>query len=468
MELHSVNPATGEHLGTYPAYDENQIDGMIGAAHSAAAQWASTPAWERCAVLASAADCLRRHRDELAVLMTLEMGKPVTQSRAEVDKCATAFDWYARNAERLLSDEPVDRDDVVAAAVAYRPLGVVLAVMPWNFPLWQVTRAVAPALAAGNVMLLKHADNVTGTALAFERLMSDAGTPPGVFSTLVVGRDAVAGVIADDRVAAATVTGSPAAGRAVASAAGAALKKTVLELGGSDPFVVLADADLEAAARVAVRSRFQNAGQSCIAAKRIIAVEAVADRLTELLLAGVDALVVGDPLQEDTDIGPLARVDLRDQLADQVARSVDAGGRVLRGGRAPDRPGAWYEPTVLAGDLLGTPMTAEETFGPAAPILRVADEEAALRMANDTRYGLGAAVWTADPQHGMDLAARFAAGSVTVNGMTVSDPRMPFGGVKESGYGRELAAFGLREFTNVQAVTVHPAAGPDSDAPPTE
>ncbi len=454
MTIQTINPATGRQLASYPFHDNTQVDQILEHAQRACRTWSSMQVEDRVGVLERLSAAFRDQIDDLASLVTTEMGKPVREARAEVEKCARTFQWYADHAPELLREEIVDRDDVAAASVAFRPLGVVLAIMPWNFPLWQVTRAAAPVIASGNAVVLKHAENVTGTALALAHLFEDSGTPDGLFGALLVRVEEIERIIGDDRIAAVTLTGSTRAGRAVASIAGHYLKKTVLELGGSDPFIVLEDADVRAAASVAAKSRFQNAGQSCIAAKRMIVVDAVAPEFIDHFLAATERLVVGDPMQESTDIGPMARMDLRDEVARQVRASVEAGGRIITGGKPLDQPGSWYLPTLIDNVAPGMPVLEEEVFGPVAPLVRVTDAEEAITEANRTRYGLGAAIWTRDLGYGRGLASRLAAGSVTVNGMTASDPRMPFGGIKESGYGRELASYGLKEFVNAQAITV--------------
>jgi succinate-semialdehyde dehydrogenase/glutarate-semialdehyde dehydrogenase len=399
----------------------------------------------------------------LALLATREMGKPLPESGAEVEKCVRTCNWFAEHAPALLEPETVETEALRTKVIA-TPLGVLLAIMPWNFPYWQVVRALAPALAAGNVVVLKHAPSTTGCALALADAAKAAGLPAGALSVIVVDVERTAqvvdGVIADDRVAAVTLTGSTRAGRSVATTAGRALKKTVLELGGSDAFVVLADADLDAAAAWAARSRFQNTGQSCIAAKRIVVEEPVADAFTEKLLAQVAALRLGDPTIDAVTVGPLAREDLRDAVDRQVRDSVAQGARVLVGGRVPDRAGFYYEPTVLDRVEPGMAVLDEEVFGPAVPILRAKNADDALKLANATTYGLGSAVWTSDLAQGEALAERLDAGHTAVNGMTVSDPRLPFGGVKASGYGRELSHHGLFEFVDIHAVVVNGPDGP--------
>jgi succinate-semialdehyde dehydrogenase / glutarate-semialdehyde dehydrogenase len=464
MPVTTVDPSTGEPLATYQETSAGAIDAILQRAHDAAAAWRIAPAASRSAVLRRLAASLRARREDLALMATREMGKPLLDSRAEVDKCAWACAWFAEHGPAMLEPAPV-ATEAVDSYVAYVPLGVVFAIMPWNFPYWQVVRALAPALAAGNVIVLKHAPSTTGCALLLEEVAKHAGLHDGVFSVLIASAERTAEVsdrvITDDRVAAVTLTGSTGAGRSVAAVAGRALKKTVLELGGSDPFVVLADADLDAAAIWAARSRFQNAGQSCIAAKRIIVEEAIADAFTDRLLAHVAQLRIGDPTEAGVTIGPLARADLRDALVRQVSESVEQGARVLVGGRAPDRPGFYYEPTVLDRVSSGMPVLAEEVFGPAVPIVRAADAEAAIALANDSRFGLGSNVWTADLAHGQKLAMQLNAGHTAVNWMTTSDPRLPFGGIKDSGYGRELSHQGIHEFVNVHTVVVNGPNGPD-------
>jgi succinate-semialdehyde dehydrogenase/glutarate-semialdehyde dehydrogenase len=466
VSVTTVDPSNGQRLTTYDETTAKELDALLDQAHGAARPWGRTAPAQRVESLRRLAQVLGERQEELALLATQEMGKPLVESRAEVAKCARTFDWFADHAPHLLEPEMVDTEALRSEVLA-TPLGVLLAIMPWNFPYWQVVRALAPALAAGNVVVLKHAPSTTGCALAMADVAGAAGLPLGTFSVLVVDAERTAdvadSVIADDRVAAVTLTGSTRAGRSVATAAGRALKKTVLELGGSDPFVVLADADLDAAAAWAARSRFQNAGQSCISAKRIIVEEAVADAFTQKLLAQVGDLRLGDPTEEGVTVGPLAREDLRDAVDRQVRDSVGQGARVLVGGRVPDRPGFYYEPTVLDEVRPGMPVLEEEVFGPAVPILRAANTEEALRLANATSYGLGSAVWTSDLGRGEVLAARLEAGHTAVNGMTVSDPRLPFGGVKDSGYGRELSHHGLFEFVDLHTVVVNAPDGPHED-----
>ncbi len=449
-----INPATGHEIARHPGHDATAVRRLATGATAAFPRWSRRDFAARGDVLRAVAAGLRQESDALALLMTREMGKPIAQGRAEVEKCAWVAEHYAEHGAGYLADASVATEHR-EAFVACRPLGCVLAVMPWNFPLWQVFRAAAPALMAGNVMLLKHASNVPGTALAIERLFRQAGAPEGTFTTLLVDSDAVRRLIRSRDVQAVTLTGSTAAGRAVGREAGARLKKTVLELGGSDPYVVLADADVALAAETCARSRLINSGQSCIAAKRFIVVDAVREAFTDRFVAAMAAARVGDPEVEATQVGPLARVDLRDQLHDQVVRSVAKGARLLLGGTVPPRPGAWYPPTVLDQVSRASPAWREELFGPVAAIIPVRDERAAIRAANATTFGLGAAVFTRDAARGRRIARdELRAGSCAVNGLVASDPRLPFGGIGESGHGRELGREGIREFVNVKSIVV--------------
>jgi succinate-semialdehyde dehydrogenase/glutarate-semialdehyde dehydrogenase len=454
MAMESVNPATGERLRSYAAMSPDEVAAAIAACAAAQRGWAAEGFAERAGPLRAAARLLREEREALAREMALEMGKPLAQGVAEAEKCALACDYYAEHAARFLAREPV-ATDASKSFVCFEPLGLVLAVMPWNFPFWQVFRFAAPALMAGNGALLKHASNVTGCALAIERLLRRAGLPEGLFRTLVIGSDAVAPVIEHPSVSAVTLTGSTPAGRAVASRAGQALKKTVLELGGSDAYLILEDAELESAVETCVASRLVNGGQSCIAAKRFVVVEKHRDAAERLFVERARARRFGDPLAPGVDLGPMARRDLRDEIHDQVRRSVAKGARLLTGGELPPGPGAFYPPTVLSDVRPGMAAYDEEVFGPVAALIFVADEEEAIRVANDSPFGLGAAVFTRDLARGEEIAARrLQAGSCFVNAFVRSDPRLPFGGVKESGYGRELGPFGLREFVNVKTVYV--------------
>jgi succinate-semialdehyde dehydrogenase/glutarate-semialdehyde dehydrogenase len=454
----TVNPATGQRLAEYRAFSDTEIDTALDRAATVQTSWAALPLAERAAVLRRAAEILRGDVADLALLVTREMGKPLTEARAEVEKCATAGDYYAEHAGEFLADEPV-QTSADRSWIGYEPVGVVLAVMPWNFPLWQVFRFAVPALMAGNAALLKHSPNTTGCALAVERVLASAGAPEGLFTALIVAEPDVPAVtrrlIEDPRVGAVTITGSERAGMAVGAAAGRAIKKSVLELGGSDPFVVLADADLPRVVAMATKARYLNAGQSCISAKRFIVDASVAEEFTRLLVAEVEALTVGDPESPGTDVGPMARADLLEQVHRQVEASVAAGARLLTGGRRLPGEGTFYAPTVLADVAPGQPGYDEETFGPVAAVITVDGDEEAVRVANDTRFGLGASVWTSDPERGIAVARRIRSGAVFVNAVVASDVRMPFGGTRASGYGRELAGVGIREFTNIRTWWVH-------------
>ena len=451
MSLASVSPVSGRTIREYAPHAEAELERRLALAVAAQSAWRRRPLQDRTDALVRAADRLEERAEPLGRLMTEEMGKPIAAAVSEARKCAWVCRWYAENAARLLADEEVETG-ARRSFVRYEPLGVVLAVMPWNFPFWQVFRFAAPALAAGNAGLLKHASNVPGCALAIEDLLAAAGVPSGVFQTLLIGADRVEPLIEDLRVRAVTLTGSEPAGRAVAEAAGRHLKKTVLELGGSDPFVVLADADFEAAVATAVKARVINNGQSCIAAKRFLVAEPIADRFERAFTDAMRELRVGDPMDPATDVGPLATGAIRDELHEQVRRTLAAGGRLLLGGTMPDGPGYFYPPTVVADPPEGSPMRVEETFGPAAAILRFRDVDEAIALANETPFGLGAAVWTGDAETAVRFANGVESGSVFVNGMVASDPRLPFGGVKRSGYGRELSVHGLREFLNIKTV----------------
>ncbi len=455
MPIASVNPATGQPIETYELHSDTEVEARIARAAAAQAGFRSIPVEERVALLERAAEQLDARVGQLARLMTLEMGKPISAAEAEARKCAWVCRWYAENAARLLADEEVETG-ARRSFVRFEPLGVVLAVMPWNFPFWQVFRFAAPALAAGNAGLLKHASNVPGCALAIEDVFRSAGAPDGIFQTLLIGSDRVESVLRDPRVRAATLTGSDAAGRAVARTAGDSLKKTVLELGGSDPFIVLEDADLDAAVPTAVTARTINNGQSCIAAKRFLVAASIANEFLERFVDGMKRLRIGDPLDPATDIGPLATREIRDELAAQVDATVAAGGRLLLGGTPLPGPGHFYPPTVVSDPPEGSPMRLEETFGPAAAVLRFDSLDLAVALANETDFGLGASVWTRSRRLADRFVSDLEAGSVFVNGMVASDPRLPFGGVRNSGYGRELAAYGLREFLNIKTVWFAP------------
>ncbi|BCM71755.1 MULTISPECIES: NADP-dependent succinic semialdehyde dehydrogenase [Streptomyces] len=457
MPIATVNPANGETLKTYEPMGEEELERRLQLAEATFRTYRTTSFADRARLLNKAADLLDEDQREIGRVMTTEMGKPVGQARAEAAKCAKAMRWYAERAEGLLADEePAEADVSDSGAsrvrVRYRPLGPVLAVMPWNFPLWQVIRFAAPALMAGNVGLLKHASNVPQTALYLEDLFHRAGFPEGCFQTLLIGSGAVDDILRDERVKAATLTGSEPAGRAVASTAGEMIKKTVLELGGSDPYVVMPSADLDRAAEVAVTARVQNNGQSCIAAKRFIVHTDVYDAFAEKFVAGMRALKVGDPLAEDTDVGPLASEQGRKDLEELVDDARRSGAEVLCGGERPDGPGWYYPPTVLSGIHRDMRIHREEAFGPVATLYRAADLDEAVLIANDTLFGLSSNVWTRDENEVERFARDLEAGAVYVNGMTASHPAFPFGGVKRSGYGRELSGHGIREFCNITTV----------------
>ncbi|HKK08543.1 MAG TPA: NAD-dependent succinate-semialdehyde dehydrogenase [Gemmatimonadota bacterium] len=454
MAFESVNPATGESLQSFDAISEAGLEQRLARAWEAYRSGRGTSYEERAERLLRAADLLEGGARSFGRLMTLEMGKPLAQAVAEAEKCAWVCRHYAEHGADDLADEPVGTD-VPRSFVRYEPLGPVLAIMPWNFPFWQVFRFAAPALMAGNVGLLKHAPNVPQCALAIEGVFRRAGFPEGAFQNLFVETDRVPGILADRRVRAATVTGSVRAGSAVASEAGRNVKKVVLELGGSDPFIVMPSADLDAALDTAVRARTQNNGQSCIAAKRFIVAREVYEAFRDGLVERFEALRCGDPLEEETDIGPLAREDLLDRLDRQVHDTVRAGARLLAGGAVPDRDGWFYAPTILEGIPEGSPGRDEELFGPVACLFQVSDARSAVRLANDSSYGLGAAAWTRDPEERRLFIDELEAGGIAIDGMTASDPRLPFGGVKDSGHGRELGRQGIREFVNVKSVKIH-------------
>jgi succinate-semialdehyde dehydrogenase/glutarate-semialdehyde dehydrogenase len=451
--MESINPASGEVMEVFSAYEPDQVRHIIEQVHAAWPMWQDVPLERRGELLRRLAGQLRAEAEKLARMMAREMGKPVRQGRGEIEKCAWVCEYYADHAPAMLAEQPVT-SDAARSYVAFRPLGVVLAVMPWNFPFWQVFRFAAPALMAGNVALLKHASNVPRCALAIEKLFALAGFPDNVFRTLMIGARGVDAVIEHRHVRAVTLTGSEPAGRKVAATAGRMLKKTVLELGGSDPFIVMPDADLDAAARIGAQARCLNSGQSCIAAKRFIVFDRVHDAFVERFKAAMARHAPGDPLDDGTLLGPLARGDLREELHTQVLHSVAAGARAILGGTILEGPGFFYPPTILTGVRPGMPAYDQELFGPVAAIIRVTDIEQAVRVANDTPFGLGASVWSRDRAQAERLAARIEAGAVFVNELVKSDPRLPFGGIKDSGYGRELSDYGLREFVNIQTVWI--------------
>ncbi len=460
--MRSIDPTTGESFAEFQEHTPKEVCELLAHAEEIAPAWRGTPFEERARLMRRAGMILREKRSGHAALMTREMGKPITQAEAEVDKCAAACDFFADHAARFLADEPV-KTDASRSYIRYEPLGAILAIMPWNFPFWQVFRFAAPNLMAGNVGILKHAPNVSGCSLAIEHVFHDAGFPVGTFTSLLVDASAVEGLINESVVKGVTLTGSGRAGAAVGAQAGRALKKSVLELGGSDPFIVLPDADPVATARAAVAARCVNSGQSCIAAKRFIVV-GDNPRFENEFSRAMAALRVGDPRDRQTEIGPLARRDLLENLARQVSASLDAGARLLTRGQILPGKGFFYAPTLLAEVRPGMPAFDEETFGPVAAMIRASDIDEAVCLANQTVYGLGASVWTGDSAVAERLAGRLECGTVFINGMVKSDPRLPFGGIKQSGYGRELASIGIREFTNVKTVWVKDVIEPATNA----
>jgi len=450
----AVNPANGNIIRTYDEHSPAQAADKVNAAHQAFLAWREAPFAQRAEKLRRAARLLIDRKEEYAALMALEMGKPIRDGRAEIEKCAWVCDYYADNAAVALQPEAI-ATDARQSYVSFKPLGVILAIMPWNYPFWQVFRFAAPALMAGNAALLKHASNVPGCSLAIEEIFTAAGFPPNLFQNVLLSSKRTNRLIEQPRIRAVTLTGSLSAGRSVAAQAGKLLKKTVLELGGSDPYIILEDADLARTVESCVASRLLNSGQSCIAAKRFVVVEAVRKRFTDMLAAQMEQQKMGDPLAEDTAIGPQARLDLRDELQRQVIQSIEKGARCLLGGRIPEGSGAFYPATVLDNVQKGMPAYEEETFGPVAAVIAVKNEAAAIRTANDTAFGLGAAVFTADADRGERIAAdRLEAGNCFVNAFVRSDPRLPFGGIKQSGYGRELSHYGIKEFVNIKTVYV--------------
>ncbi|MCC5638653.1 NAD-dependent succinate-semialdehyde dehydrogenase [Nostoc sp. CHAB 5844] len=454
MAIATINPATGETLKSFEPLNDAEIAAKLDLANQAFEQYRKTSFQARSLWLQKAAEILEQEKADFAKVMTLEMGKPYKAAISEVEKCAVVCHYYTEHAADFLADVAV-KTDASHSFVRYQPLGVILAVMPWNFPFWQVFRFAAPALMAGNVGLLKHASNVPQCALAIAEIIQRAGFPEGVFQTLLIGAAKVADIISDDRVKAATLTGSEPAGTSLAATAGKHIKKTVLELGGSDPFIVLASADLEAAVATATTARMLNNGQSCIAAKRFIIEEAIADQFEKLLLDKFLALKVGDPMQPDTDLGPLATPDILQDLDQQVQVAKNSGGKVLTGGYPiSDRPGNFYPPTIITDIPPEAPIAQEEFFGPVALLFRVPDIDAAIKLANATPFGLGASAWTTNDQERLRLIAEIEAGAVFINGLVKSDPRLPFGGIKRSGYGRELSIQGIQEFVNVKTIWV--------------
>ena len=455
MSLVSKNPATEEIIKEHREFTDEELNQKLQVAHDTFLNWRETFFAHRAERMKRLAQLLRENARHYGELMALEMGKPIKQGIAEAEKCAWVCEFYAAEAEKFLAPEYV-KTDAGESFVRFEPIGAVLAVMPWNFPFWQVFRFIAPAAMAGNVGVLKHASNVQGCAQAIEELFDKAGFPQGVFQNLAIGSDKVAGVIADPRIEAVTLTGSEGAGRKVAEAAGREIKKTVLELGGSDPFIILADANLDQACTVATTARLQNNGQSCIAAKRFIAVESVAGEFLQRFKERFEAMVVGDPLDEKTDVGPLVSERALQDIEDQIKRTLEAGAKLVIGGKRKEemRKGYFYTPTILSEVKKGMPAYSEEIFGPVASVITVADVDEAVAVANDTRFGLGASLWTQDLALAKKLAAQIDAGAVFINGMVKSDPRLPFGGVKRSGYGRELGEYGIKEFTNIKTVWI--------------
>lgn len=453
MLFTSTNPATGEILHTFPFWNSSQVESALAKTPDARTHWSAKDLHERAALISACAAVLRQGKEQFARLISLEMGKLKTEARHEIDKCAWVLEYFASHADEFLADEVV-ATEATHSVVVYQPLGTILAIMPWNFPFWQVFRATAPMLLAGNAVLLKHAPTVSGCALAIEQAFCDAGFPEGVFQTLLVGVDAVEGLLADSRVHGMTFTGSVRAGREVAQIAGFNLKKTVLELGGSDAFIVLEDADLEWTVAHAIASRFVNAGQSCIAAKRFIVIDSIADEFVERFRCRAQALQAGDPLDDSTSLAPLARSDLRVALHRQVSASLAAGASPVCGCEAMEGPGYFYLPSVLDRVQPGMAAFDEEVFGPVAAIIRVRDEKEAVQLANHSRYGLGGSVWTGDIERGERIIRQLQCGMGFVNAVVQSDPRLPCGGVKESGFGRELSVHGLREFVNLKSVWI--------------
>ena len=451
--MKAVNPATGETIAEYRELTDEELEQKIAAADKCFRSYRRTTFEERSRWMRRAAELLRERSPRYAELMTLEMGKPIAAAESEVEKCAWVCDYYAEHAERFLADEEVETD-AGRSFVSYQPIGPVLAIMPWNFPLWQCFRFAAPALMAGNVGLLKHASNVPGSALAIEEVLRDAGFPLGTFQTLLIGSGRVASIIEDERIRGVTLTGSEGAGKKVGEKAGRELKKVVLELGGSDPFIIMPSADLERAVKTAVTARTINNGQSCIAAKRFIVHREIAQEFERRFAEGFRSLSVGDPVDRSVDIGPLARPEFVDELHEQVRGSIEQGARLVVGGEKLDRPGYFYQPTILGSVTGGMPAYREETFGPVAAVITVEDLDEAIRVANDTRFGLGASAWTEDAEERERFVREIEAGAVFINGMVKSDPRLPFGGVKASGVGRELGIFGIREFVNIKSVWI--------------
>jgi len=452
--LISVNPATGQEIATYAITEDQKVTKAIKTAQKSFGEWRKVPYAKRAVVLKSIAAELRKQNEYLAKLATLEMGKPIQQGREEVEKCAQTLEYYAKNGAKFLANETVETD-ARKSYVTFQPMGVVLAIMPWNFPYWQVFRAFGPTIMAGNVMLMKHASNVSGCALAIEKVITKAGAPKGLLQTLLLPSSEIGKLIDDPAIVAVTLTGSTDAGRKVAEAAGRNLKKQVLELGGSDAYVILEDADVSAAAEICVNGRLKNSGQSCVAAKRFVVVKPIRKAFEESMAMRMEKTTYGDPFDTGNKIGPMARVDLRDQLHQQVLKSIEMGAKLLCGGFIPDLPGAYYPPTVLTNVRKGMPAYEEELFGPVAAIIEAKDEKDAMRIANDSIYGLGGAIISKDRKRAERLAVEeLEAGNCFVNDFVHSDPRLPFGGVKQSGYGREIGSFGIKEFVNIKTIYI--------------
>lgn len=449
----SINPATEEHLAEYDKMTHKEVQTILASTADSFRAWSNVPVEKRAELIHGVSKVLNKRREELARLITREMGKPIREARSEIEKCAWVCRYYAENGPRFIADERVD-SDASMSYISYKPLGVVLAVMPWNFPFWQVFRFAAPGLTAGNGVILKHASNVTGCSLALESIFIEAGFPEDIFRVVITDAEEIEKVIASPHIQAITLTGSGPAGSAVAGAAGKSLKKSVLELGGSDPYLILSDADLDEAATVCAKSRLLNGGQSCIAAKRFIVLESVEEAFTEKFLAKITSTKVGDPEDEETDMGPMARKDLREEIHEQVSRSIKQGANLHCGGSMPEGKGFYYPPTVLSNVQKGMPAYDEEVFGPVASIIKAGNVEEAVRIANDSKFGLGSAVFTRDLESARRVARNLVSGVCAINDMVKSDPRQPFGGVRQSGFGRELSSQGMREFVNLQTVVV--------------
>lgn len=450
--MKSINPATGELIEEYDPMNEDDLNGIVRKSTEAQNKWRKVSFQKKCSILEKVAETLHKKNEELAQLMAREMGKPLPQGEAEIEKCAWVCNYYAENAEDFLQDQIIT-SDATKSYVTFQPLGTILGIMPWNFPFWQVFRFAVPVLAAGNAGILKHSSNVSGCALAIEEILHESGIPEDVFRTVLADSSKAESLIGHDGIAAVTLTGSSWAGMAVAKKAGSVLKKSLLELGGSDPYIILSDAEVEKAAKTCVNSRLINSGQSCIAAKRFIVVEDNYDEFLEIITEQMKRRQIGDPFEASTDVGPMAREDLRDELHEQVRKSVNAGAECVLGGEIPGRQGAFYPPTILTNVNEDMPAYHEELFGPVATVLNVKNEKEAIRIANDTEFGLGAAIFSRDVMHAEKVAAtEIQAGCCFINEYVKSDPRLPFGGIKNSGYGRELSHFGIKEFVNIKTI----------------